>query len=115
MFCLLAQTSEPSVFQLLQRIDPDMLGAMGLVATILTFVLITIVMTTLCRTYQNISLAKLHNQMINELLAKGYSVDEIQQLVSGQRRSVLTRFFDGKRQTYVSSRPTAPVKPGAGV
>ena len=99
MFCLLAQSSEPPVFQLMQRIDPALLGTIGLVATILTFLLFIIAMTTICRTYQNVALARMHNQMINELLAKGYSVDEIQQLVSGQRRSVMTRFFDGHRQS----------------
>ena len=108
MFSLVAASES---FQLLERIDPDFLGAIAMVTTIFSFILMITTVVTVCRTYQKVALARMQNQMINELLAKGYSVDEIQQIVLGQKRNVLTRFFDGRRQTYVDQRPAPPVKP----
>ncbi|MEM9411926.1 MAG: hypothetical protein AAGA30_12480 [Planctomycetota bacterium] len=90
--------------------DPDFLGVIGLVGTILFFVLMIVSVVSITRTFQNVSIAKLQNQMMNDLLAKGYSVDEIQQLMGGKRKNVLFRFFDHGRQTYVSRKPTPPVK-----
>ena len=115
MINILAQAVQSETFQIVERIDPDFLGAIAMVTTIMTFVLSIITVVTVCRTYQKVSLAKMQNQMINELLAKGYTVDEIQQLASGKKRGVFTRLFDGRRQTYVSAnpRPSAPVKPVA--
>ncbi len=107
---MFAQAANSELFRLLERIDPDFLGVIGLVATVMCFALLIISVVTIFRTFQNISLAKLQNQMINELLSKGYSVDEIQRLVHGGKRNVLFRFFDNSRQAYVNRQPTAPVK-----
>lgn len=111
---MLAQAAAPEsgtgIVRLAERIDPDILGAMGIVGSILFFALLIITVITVSRTVQNIALAKMQNKLINDLLANGYSVDEIQQLVSGSKRSVLTRMFDRNRQAYVSRRPAPPVK-----
>ena len=103
-------TAKSSSFELLERIDPDILGAVAILSVIMFFVLLVTSVVTICRTYQNVTLARMQSQMLNDLLAKGYSVDEIQQLIYGHKRSVFTRFFDGSRQTYVSQRPAPPVK-----
>ena len=103
-------TSDSTFFRLAERIDPNLLGAIGLISVVLTFIFLVVSTVTFCRTLQSLSLAKMQNQMINELLAKGYSVDEIQQLVTGsRRRNVLFRIFDRGRQAYIN-RPAAPVK-----
>ena len=107
---MLSHAANPGILSLAERIDPDFLGAIGMVTTVMFFVLMIVSVVTLCRTYQNVSLAKLQNQMINDLLAKGYSVDEIQQLMGGKRKNILFRFFDGGRQTYVNRNPSPPVK-----
>ncbi len=111
MFATTELLAQSSFFQLAERIDSDLLGAIAMVSSILFFLVMTISIVTITRTVQNITLAKMQNQLLNELLAKGYSVDEIHQLVTGKRRSVLTRAFDRGRQAYVSRRPAPPVKP----
>ena len=110
MFATTELLAQSTFLQLAEGIDPNLLGAIGMVSTILFFLVALITIVTVTRTVQNITLTKMQNQMINELLAKGYSVDEIQQLVTGKRRSVLTRAFDRSRQAYVNRRPSPPVK-----
>jgi len=100
------------LFRLADKLNPDLLGAIGIVSSILFFVMLIVTVVTVSRTVQNITLAKMQNKMINELLANGCSVDEIQQLVTGSKRSVLTRMFDRNRQAYVNRRPAPPVKTG---
>lgn len=104
--------ADSAFLNIVDRIDPDIVGAIGIVTVVMTFVLAIVTVVTITRTIQNITLARMHRQMVNEMLAKGYSVGEIDQLVNGHRKSILTRFFDSRSQEYVSSpRPTAPVKP----
>lgn len=107
---MLAQAAHSSFFDLFQKVDPDFLGVMGILTTVFTFVFLMVAISTISRTIQNISIARMQNQMINELLAKGYSVQDIQQLVHGSRKNVLFRFFDNNRQTYVNRQPSPPVK-----
>lgn len=104
--------AESLIIRLAERMNADLLGAIGIVSVILFFVLLIVSVVTVGRTVQNITLAKMQNKMINELLANGCSVDEIQQLVTGNKRSVLTRMFDRNRQAYVNRRPAPPVKTG---
>ena len=107
---MLTQAANSQFFEIIQRIDPDFLGSIGLVVAILTFVLLIVSVIFSLRTIQNISMAKMQNQMVNELLAKGYSVQEIQQLVYNHRRNVLFRFFDNRKQGYVNRNPSPPIK-----
>lgn len=107
---MLAQAANSDFFRLIEKIDPDFLGAILLVSSILTFLLLIVSVVFVLRTIQNVSLAKMQNQMVNELLAKEYSVDEIQQLVYNHRRNVLFRFFDNRKQSYVNRHPSPPVK-----
>ena len=107
---MLAQAANSEFFRLIEKIDPDFLGVIGLVSSILTFVLLIVSVVFVLRTIQKVSLAKMQNQMVNELLSKGYSVDEIQQLVFNNRRNVLFRFFDNRKQGYVNRNPSPPVK-----
>ena len=110
MFCSVASSD---LFKLIERTDPELLGAIALISVVLAFALSITMVVTICRTYQNITLAKLQSRMLNDLLAKGYSVGEIQQLVYGQKRNVLARFFDERREAYVNHRPAPPVKSGS--
>ena len=104
--------ADSRIIRLAESVDPDLLGAIGLVSAIMFFVVLIVSVATIGRTVENITLAKMQNKMINELLANGCSVDEIQQLITGNKRSVLTRMFDRNRQAYVNRRPAPPVKTG---
>ena len=107
---MLYTLADSSFFDLVERVDPDIIGAMGILTVIMVFTLSIVSVVTVSRTIQNVSLARMHRQMINEMLAKGYSIDEIQQLVTGRRKSVFSRFFDGRRQEYVNNAPSPPLK-----
>ena len=99
---MLAQSSNSEIFHIVERMNPELLGAIAMVGTILTFVMVMLSIFVVSRTIQNIYLSRMQNQMLNELIAKGYSVEEIQQLVYNNRRSALFRFFDKRSQSYVN-------------
>jgi hypothetical protein len=102
--------AESGLITLAHRLDPDLLGAMGIVSVVGFFVTSIVMIVTVGRTVQNLTLARMQVKLIYELLAQGHSVNDVQQLVQGKRKNVFSRFFDSRRQSYVHSRPMPPVK-----
>ena len=113
LYCL-SQMSESQVesglIGILKRVDPDMIGAMGIVGTVLTFVFGVVLVTSISRAIQSITLARMQRSLIQDMLAKGYSCEEINLLVNGKQKGVLSRLFDSRSQEYVNARPVPPIK-----
>ena len=103
--------ADSSLVKLLDRVDPDFLGVIGILTVVMAFVFSIVFVVTVARTIQNITLTRMHRKLINELLDRGYAVNDIQQLLNGRQQGVLARFFDGRGQKYVTTRrPSPPVK-----
>ncbi len=113
---LLAQQSQSEFFEFLRSIDSDMVGAMMIVGTIFFFVTLIVAMVTISRTVQDIVLIRSNRKMVEQLLASGYSVDDVERLVYGQNRwNVLTRMLGRCRKANYSNempvhQPRPPVK-----
>ena len=72
------------IFDLLQSLDPDVLGAALIVGTILFFVSVIVSVVTICTTFTNLAAMKNNRALVEDLLNKGYSVDDVERLVYGQ-------------------------------
>ena len=114
LFSMIAQAAETNgptgLLRILDKIDPDILGAMGIVGTVLVFVFSIITVTSITRAVQGITLARMQRSLIQDMLAKGYSCEEINMLVNGKQKGILSRLFDSRSQEYVNARPAPPVK-----
>ena len=96
---------------LISRLNPDVIGAclilgvIGSVATIITIVVAVV------DTYKSITLAKLSKSMVEDLLARGYSPEEIERLLHGDKAwNKFKRFFAKQRKSAEAYRPMPPVK-----
>lgn len=111
MFLLcVSQASEKGLIGILDKVDSDLIGAMGIISIIFSFILAIVVVTSVTRAIQTVTMAKMQRSLIQEMLAKGYSCDEINMLINGKQKGILSRLFDSRSQEYVSSRPVPPVK-----
>ena len=115
LFCIgqaSSQAAESGIIGVLDKIDSDIVGAMGIVTIVFTFVFGIIAVTSITKAIQTVTMAKMQRNLIQDMLAKGYSCDEINLLVNGKQKGILSRLFDSGAQEYVnaSARPVPPVK-----
>ena len=115
MFSCISQASEGDLIGILNRLDSEMVGALAIVGTVLFFILAVVTIRTITGAIQRITLARMQRSLIQDMLAKGYSCEEINMLVNGKQKGVLSRLFDSRSQEYVNGRPVPPVKHHQGV
>lgn len=109
LFCV-CQASESGLIGILNKVDSDIVGAMGIVSIVFSFIFAIVAVTSITHTIQAITMAKMQRNLIQDMLAKGYSCDEINMLINGKQKGILSRLFDSRSQEYVNSSPVPPVK-----
>ena len=117
---MLAQQSS-SIFSILRDINPEMLGAVMILATIGFFVTSIVTVVTICSTWNNMTALRMHHNLVKDLLSQGYSVEDIERLVYGKQflgRKFKNFFNKAKKQMFSSgqdftNRPAPPVKQSA--
>ena len=94
------------------HVDSEFIGVALILTTIGTFGALIAVSITLIHTVKSIWLARISRSMISELLAKGYSPDEVAMLIHGKKKSGFKWLSFGKTEMPVSdkSQPVPPVK-----
>lgn len=83
----LAQSSANSdahFFEFLQSLNPDMVGVCMLLTVIGVFGTIIAVSVTLIESRKRIRLAQIQKETVDDLLNRGYALEDIQKLVHGQ-------------------------------
>lgn len=75
--------SSPGI-ELLQNMNPDVLGAAMILGTILFFVTVVVSIVTICQTITRLAVVRSNKSLVQDLLSKGYSVDDVERLVYGQ-------------------------------
>jgi hypothetical protein len=83
-FEILAQSGDASFFGFLQSINPDVMGAVMILAVIGTFVAIISISITLIESRKKITLAKLQKETVSDLLDRGYKLEDVERIVFGQ-------------------------------
>ena len=75
--------NESSLIELLQTMNPDVLGATLVVGTIFFFMSLIVSVVTVCNTLTHIVALRSNKSLVQDLLSKGYSVDDVERLVYG--------------------------------
>ena len=101
--------------ELLSRIPEEALAAVLILSVILSFVTILVTTLTIVDYYKTTTLARMSKEMVEELLAKGYTPQEIEPLVngtSGWKKMRKLFAFAKDRPEFVDRyrRPMPPVK-----
>ena len=78
--------AQNELFELLQQIDDEFLGVVLLISTIGVFITIITAIVTVFRTINNITVTRMQQSMVKNLLAQGYSVDDVERLAYGTHR-----------------------------
>ena len=78
--------AQSELFQLLQQIDEEFLGAVLIIGTVGTFITVIVTVVSLARTVNNVMLTRMQHSMVKNLLAQGYSVDDTERLAFGNYR-----------------------------
>lgn len=109
LFCA-NRASQSGLIGIIDRMDPDLIGAIGIIGTVFFFIFAIVAVTSITRAVQMIALAKMQRKLIQEMLAKGYSCNDISMLINGKQKGIFARLFDSRSQEYVNARPVPPVK-----
>lgn len=116
-FLAQGQVESSGFMELLQSVDKELLGTVMILGTIGFFVSIIVCVCTISSTITNLRVVKMHNTMVQDLLQKGYSVDDIERLTMGQGiggqvkklvRAATNRI--NKTGYQEGNRPVPPVK-----
>lgn len=75
--------SNSEFIEFLKLFDNDILGVVFIMGTVGIFVSFIVVVVTIARTWNNIATARMNQRLVQELLQKGYSVDDIERLAYG--------------------------------
>ena len=114
--------AQSELFQLLQQIDEEFLGAVLIIATVGTFITVIVTVVSLARTVNNVALTRMQHSMVKNLLAQGYSVDDTERLAFGNYRwgHRLRHFVQSAKTRLARARhpqpthyPMPPVKQNA--
>lgn len=115
---MLAQ-SNSEFLEFLKLIDSDILGVVFIIGTIGFFVSLIVMVVAITRTWNNIAMVRMNQRLVQELLQKGYSVDDIERLAYGQAwshrfckifRSAKSQFENYVNRNKRENRPVPPYK-----
>lgn len=79
---MLAQ-SNSEFLEFLGMIDNDILGVVFIIGTIGIFVSFIVTVVSIARTWNNIAMVRMNQRLVQDLLQKGYSVDDIERIAFG--------------------------------
>ncbi len=96
----------------LSRLDPDIIGACLILGVIGSVGIIITTVVAITDTYKSITMAKISKAMVEDLLARGYSPEEIERLLHGDKAWNKFKRFFAKQQSRGREgyRPMPPVK-----
>ncbi len=101
-------------FDFVQQLDPEALGAAIILSVIGTVGALIAISVTLIEAVKTVMLARLSKSMITELLDKGFTPQEVEQLVNGPKKwsKVKNWMAFGKKQecNAANQQPVPPVK-----
>lgn len=84
MYELLAQQGNSELIEFLKTVDQELLGAAVILTIIGTFASIITITVTLIESRKKIRLAKLQKETVDDLLNRGYGLEEVERIVFGQ-------------------------------
>jgi hypothetical protein len=109
--------------EMLKHIDGDILGAVFVIGTIGIFVSFIVVVVSIARTWNNIAVVRMNQTLVQDLLEKGYTVDDIERLAYGGQnwsRKFRQLFHSAKSQisslhrrryrNHYENQPVPPMK-----
>ena len=117
MLWLLGQAQSSGIVEVIESINPDILGTVMILGTIGFFVTSIVTVVTISGSITNMKVVKMHHAMVKDLLKQGYSVDDIERLTMGQGiggqvkklvRAATNRLTKPGQQN--ANRPVPPVK-----
>ena len=119
---MLAQ-SNSEFLEFLRLIDSDILGVVFIIGTIGFFVSFIVMVVSITRTWNNIATVRMNQRLVQDLLQKGYSVDDIERLAYGghawsQRVSKMIQSAKSQLASFVrrnryENQPAPPYKQSA--
>lgn len=84
MFELFAQQSNSELLEFLKTVDQELLGAAVILTIIGTFASLIAISVTLIESRKKIKLAKIQKETVDDLLNRGYGLEEVERIVFGQ-------------------------------
>lgn len=96
--------SNSEFIEFLQLFERDLIGAVFIIATVGAFISFIVLVVSITRTWNNLALARMNQRLVQDLLAKGYSVDDIERLAyGGQAWSYQLRKMIGSARDQVAN------------
>lgn len=84
MFELLSQQGNSELLEFLKSLDQDLLGVAVILTIIGIFGSVITVSVTLIEARKKVKLARLQKETVDDLLSRGYSLEEVERIVFGQ-------------------------------
>lgn len=84
MFELIAQQSESELLQFIKTLDTDVLSVAVILTVVGTFGSLIVISVTWLESRKKIKLAKIQKETVDDLLNRGYKLEEVERLVFGQ-------------------------------
>ncbi len=84
MFEIIAQQSDSELFQFLKTLDQDVISAAVILIVIGSFGSLIAISITWLEARKKIKLARIQKETVDDLLNRGYSLNEVERLVFGQ-------------------------------
>jgi hypothetical protein len=105
------QIPKSDFMQLVERIEPEFLGAILIVAVVFSFVTLIVTIVSFTQMIQKITIVRTNHRLIEHLLAQGMSADDIERLVFGKKRWPSLSKMMRRHNIQNAHPPVAPVKP----
>ena len=109
--------AKSEIFELLNRLPEEALAAALILSVIFTFITILVSVISMSESHKAITLSRMSKELIEDLLAKGYTPTEIEPLVNGRGKwRTMKNIFEyvrGKKSDIPERayrHPTSPVK-----
>jgi hypothetical protein len=104
--------AQSEFMELLSRIPGEALGAVLILSVILSFITILATIMSIVDYHKKTSLARMSKEMIEQLLAKGYTPQEIEPLVNGSNPwKKMRQLFACAQKPHELDRYRRPVPP----
>ena len=109
--------AKSELLEFLSQLPEEALAACLILSIIFTFITVIVTIHSIADAHKSITLARMSKQMIDDLLARGYSPEEIEPLVNGKKGWMkLGKIFGMAKSYFPDGRkgrePVPPVKQG---
>ena len=108
--------AKSEIYQLLSQLPEEALAAILILSLIFTFLTTLVTVMCVADSYKTLKLARMSKELIEDLLAKGYTPQEIEPLVNGPHRWQKMRQLFASLKNRMNHRerpfrhPAPPVK-----